>query len=189
MVGFDVLNIENLRYLISELHFDIKKEGVYLNGQKLSLTKLYYYRGGIYGSLCYDYSIDFVNKKINRPLRNHLDFPDEKTVVNLTEDECFFILNLIEKTGVYRWYHQDYLNRMKSDEFPYWMFDGTHWYFDLIFDDEYVMHLGGHEEYPDTYRYFASEIKELLDYDWFEVNRIEEKYVDDYKFWESKLID
>ena len=90
LVGFDVLNIENLRYLISELHFDIKKEGVYLNGKKLSLTKLYYYRGGIYGSLCYNYSIDFVNKKINRPLYNHLDFPDEETVVNLTDDECFF---------------------------------------------------------------------------------------------------
>jgi hypothetical protein len=189
LVCFDVLNIENQKYLITELHFDIENDGVYLDGNKLNLTKLYYYRGGIYGSRTYDYSIDLKNKSINYPKFSIYEFPEEKIARNLTDDQVSIILDLIEKCGVYKWYHKDYLNRLNSYDYPRVMFDGLHWYIELIFEDIYVLHLGGHSEYPDTYRYFASQIKDLLDEDFFELKLISEDDLDDYKFWESKLIE
>jgi hypothetical protein len=189
LVGFDVLNIENLKYLICELHFDIKSDGVYLDGKKLDLTRIYYYRGGIYGPLGYNFAIDLVNKSLNYPKRGHLDYPAEEIYKNLTDDEISCILDLIEKCGVCRWYHKDYLNRIDAYECPRIFFDGVHWYMELVFENKYVLHLGGHSEYPDTYMYFGGKIKELLGEDLFDIDRVGDDISGDFEFWENKLID
>lgn len=189
LVGFDVLNIGNLRYLICELHFDIKSDGVYLDGKKLNLTKIYYYRGGIYGPLGYNFAIDLINKSLNYPRMGHLDYPAEEIYKNLTDDEISCILDLIEKCSVCRWYHKDYLNRIDAYEYPRIFFDGVHWYMELVFENKYVLHLGGHSEYPDTYMYFGRKIKELFGVDLFYIDKIGDDISGDFEFWENKLID
>lgn len=189
LVGFDVLNIENLKYLVCDLHFDIENDGVYLSGKKLDLTRIYFYRGGIFGPFQYNFSIDFVDRNVNDCIKNYLDYSDEETFINLSDTDVERILNLIEICGVCKWYHKDYLNRLASYEFARSFFDGVHWYIELVFENMYVLHLGGHSEYPDTYQYFASEIKELLGEDLFGIKKISQEDIEDYKFWENKLID
>ena len=159
LVGFDVLNIENLKYLVTELHYDIKRDGVYSKGsnKKLTLTQLTFSRKYRWGLS--EYEINFDNNK------------NSKGFIDLEDSVKEKILVALEKYGVYKWYHEEYLQNVI--EYEQMGFDGFDWGVKLTFEKGITLNFIGHFNYPDTYLHFGRELFKLTGRDFFNVRKFE----------------
>ena len=176
-MGFDFFDSKGI---ITDYDFDIKKEGIYLKGEKLKLTKVFYHYFIAVALINKEFIIDFNKKRIIGS--NSLRW-DDKYLINI-ENNIDWLFNLFEKYGVYEWCHIDYYKRLNSKEGWSLTFDGYHYYIELIFNDKYVLVLGGHCEHPDTYLNFGREIMDLFGVDLFNISDISNE--EEYLFWADK---
>lgn len=160
LFNFDVLNTGNLEKIVTNLFFNIQRNGVYdKKNNKLKLTSLEF---GHYKVFPYDTPhpsiiVDVENNEITGYFeKNDADFD--------------ILFNLLEKYGVYEWIFEDYQNKSKNHDSP--VLDGYDWYLELIFDDSIVWNILGHNEYPDTYLCLAREIMKLTNLDLLELETI-----------------
>ena len=148
LVGFDILNIRNVKYIITDLDYDIRRDGVYDKSTKrrLKLKSLNYWRKSVFDSMHFpQFIIDFENEKI--------DGEDASSAtLNL-------ILDLLRKHHIWelddKRYWSDALSQRK------WVQDGFNWRLSLLFEDNIHWHIGYSNDYPDAFVRFAREFKQL----------------------------
>lgn len=161
LVGFDVLHLNYQKQIVTPLFFDIKKDGIYLDGNKLSLKTIEF---GHYQTYPYDIPkprliVNFNEKRID----GYID-------KDLSESECDLILDLLEKYHVYLWIFDEYHNKSNTRDPD--DLEGYDWYLELVFEGDVIWHLFGYNEYPDTYVHLAREVFEITDMDLLEINTI-----------------
>ena len=161
LVGFDVLHLNYQRQIVTPLFFDIERDGVYLDGERLGLRTIEF---GHYQT--YPYDIPKPRLIVNFDLSRIDGYIDK----DLSESECDLILNLLEKYHVYKWifdeYHQKSNARDPDD------LEGYDWYLEMVFEGDVIWHLFGYNEYPDTYVHLGREIREITGMDLLEIDTI-----------------
>lgn len=126
LLGFDVLNIEGLKYFITLLNFEFKDNNVYLNNKKLKLTKLnYYYHTGTHNILYKkgSFSVDFTKKTICN-------------LINRSEKHSLhndILFNLKKNLEINDMFAKEGYNKNLA-------FDGNDWKIELIFENQYILH-------------------------------------------------
>jgi len=158
--NFDVLNISNLEKIVTNLFFNICRDGIYdKKDNKLELTSLEF---GHYEVYPYDTPHPSVMVDVeNREITGYY----EKEDIDLT-----VLYNLLEKYGVYEWIFESYQNKSKNHDSP--VLDGYDWYLELVFNNSIIWNILGHNEYPDTYLCLAYEVKKLTGLDLLEIESI-----------------
>ena len=171
LFNFDVLNIENLEKIVTNLFFNIERDGVYdKKGDKLELTSLEF---GHYEVYPFDTPHLSVMIDINK---NEISGYFEKENADLK-----ILFDLLEKYGVYEWIFESYQNKSKNHDSQ--VLDGYDWYLELVFDDSIVWNIFGHNEYPDTYPCLARDVKELTDLDLLEIETIPEEEIELFNYY------
>lgn len=161
LVGFDVLHLDYQKQIVTPLFFDIKKDGVYLDGKKLGLKTIEF---GHYQT--YPYDIPKPRLIVNFDLSRVDGYIDN----DLSENECDLILGLLEKYHVYLWIFDEY-HRKSNTRDPDDL-EGYDWYLEMVFEGNVIWHLFGYNEYPDTYVHLAREVQEITNMDLLEINTI-----------------
>lgn len=161
LVGFDVLHLNYQRQFATPLYHDIKRDGVYFNGEKLSLKTIEF---GHYRTYPYDLPhprliVDFNRKTIDGYIERELGLDDEG-----------LILGLLEKYHVYAWIFSDYHRKSRKRDPD--DLEGYDWYLEMVFEGDVIWHLFGYNEYPDTYVHLGREIQEMTDMDLLEIATI-----------------
>ena len=158
--NFDVLNISNLEKIVTNLFFNICRDGIYdKKDNKLELTSIEF---GHYEVYPYDTPHPSVMVDVeNREITGYY----EKEDIDLT-----VLYNLLEKYGVYEWIFESYQNKSKNHDSP--VLDGYDWYLELVFNNSIIWNILGHNEYPDTYLCLAYEVKKLTGLDLLEIESI-----------------
>ena len=158
--NFDVLNISNLEKIVTNLFFNICRDGIYdKKDNKLELTSLEF---GHYEVYPYDTPHPSIMVDVeNREITGYY----EKEDIGLT-----VLYNLLEKYGVYEWIFESYQNKSKNHDSP--VLDGYDWYLELVFNNSIIWNILGHNEYPDTYLCLAYEVKKLTGLDLLEIESI-----------------
>lgn len=175
--GFDVLHLNYQKQLATPLFYDLKKDGVYLDGLKLDIKSLEF---GHYR--CYPYElpnprliVNFNDRSINGYIEKELSSSDEER-----------ILNLLEKYHVYMWTQKEY--HMKSDFRDPDDLEGYDWYLEMVFEGNVIWHLFGYNDYPDTYVHLAREVAEMTGMDLLEVATIDDENIKLFeKYGNAKL--
>ena len=169
--GFDVLHLNYLRQLAIPLYCDVRKDGIYSDGQMLKIKTLEF---GHYR--CYPYEmpnprliINFEDKSINGYIEKDLTLGDEMR-----------ILELLEKYHVYLWILNEY--HKKADAHDPYDLEGYDWYLEIVFKGNVIWHIFGYNDYPDTYLHLAREVLEITEMDLLEIGTIDEK---DIKLFEK----
>lgn len=168
LVGFDVIHLDYQRHLATPLYFDIETDGVYLEGERLSLKALEF---GHYRAYPYD---------VPKP-RLIVSFR-ENTVRGYVECELDgdLVLNLLEKYHVCRWIFEEYHRKSKArnpDDL-----EGYDWYLEMVFEGDVIWHIFGYNDYPDTYVHLGREIIGLAGVDLLETETISDE---DLKLFEK----
>ena len=158
--NFDVLNISNLEKIVTNLFFNICRDGIYdKKDNKLELTSLEF---GHYEVYPYDTPHPSIMVDVeNREITGYY----EKEDIGLT-----VLYNLLEKYGVYEWIFESYQNKSKNHDSP--VLDGYDWYLELVFNNSIIWNILGHNEYPDTYLCLAYDVKKLTGLDLLEIESI-----------------
>lgn len=158
--NFDVLNISNLEKIVTNLFFNICRDGIYdKKDNKLELTSIEF---GHYEVYPYDTPHPSVMVDVeNREITGYY----EKEDIDLT-----VLYNLLEKYGVYEWIFESYQNKSKNHDSP--VLDGYDWYLELVFNNSIIWNILGHNEYPDTYLCLAYDVKKLTGLDLLEIESI-----------------
>lgn len=177
LVGFDVLHLNYQKQIATPLFFDIRKDGIYLDGEKLCLKTLEF---GHYQTYPYDIPkprliVNFKEKRID----GYID-------KDLSKNECNLILNLLEGYHVYSWIFDEYHN--KSNMCGHDEFDGYDWYLEMVFEGDVIWHLFGYNEYPDTYVHMAREVEEITGMDLLEINTISSNDLELFEKFGSMLL-
>ena len=175
--NFDVLHLNYQRQFATPLYHDLRRDGVYLDGEKLKIKAIEF---GHYR--CYPYElpnprliVNFENKRIDGYIDRNMTDGDEKT-----------ILELLERYHVYMWTQDDY--HMKSDSYDPEDLEGYDWYLEIVFEGDVIWHIFGYNDYPDTYLQLAREIIDLTEMDLLEINTIDEANVKLFeKYGKAKL--
>lgn len=187
---YDVLNLNGLNKIIDDYIFEIKQNGIYFNGNKLSLTKINFnFTDSEFNKS--NFKLNFDEKTLEGTYYKpclydfYKKFPEEdEYLIKLDEFQIKKIFHLLYKYGVYKWNQLEYYERITHKKTVSRWFDGYDWYLELIFEDVYVMVFGGSCEHPDTYFHFAKEMTELLKVDLF--NCENDKIKQDYQYWTKK---
>ena len=158
---FDVLHLNYQKQLATPLFHDIKSDGVYDDGEKLSIKTIEF---GHYRTYPFELPnprliINFENKSIDGYIQKELTQSDENT-----------ILNLLEKYHVYAWVLDEY--HIKSHTRDPDDLEGYDWYLEMVFDGDVIWHIFGYNDYPDTYVHLAREIMDLTGMDLLEIETI-----------------
>jgi len=164
--NFDVLNISNLEKIVTNLFFNICRDGIYdKKDNKLELTSLEF---GHYEVYPYDTPHPSVMVDVeNREITGYY----EKEDIDLT-----VLYNLLEKYGVYEWIFESYQNKSKNHDSP--VLDGYDWYLELVFNNSIIWNILGHNEYPDTYLCLAYDVKKLTGLDLLEIESIPQEEIE-----------
>ena len=164
--NFDVLNISNLEKIVTNLFFNICRDGIYdKKDNKLELTSLEF---GHYEVYPYDTPHPSVMVDVeNREITGYY----EKEDIDLT-----VLYNLLEKYGVYEWIFESYQNKSKNHDSP--VLDGYDWYLELVFNNSIIWNILGHNEYPDTYLCLAYDVKKLTSLDLLEIESIPQEEIE-----------
>lgn len=168
LVGFDVIHLDYQRHLATPLYFDIEADGIYLEGERLSLKALEF---GHYRAYPYD---------VPKP-RLIVSFR-QNTVRGYVECELDgdLVLNLLEKYHVCRWIFAEYHRKSKArnpDDL-----EGYDWYLEMVFEGDVIWHIFGYNDYPDTYVHLGREIIGLAGVDLLEIETISDE---DLKLFEK----
>ena len=164
--NFDVLNISNLEKIVTNLFFNICRDGIYdKKDNKLELTSLEF---GHYEVYPYDTPHPSIMVDVeNREITGYY----EKEDIGLT-----VLYNLLEKYGVYEWIFESYQNKSKNHDSP--VLDGYDWYLELVFNNSIIWNILGHNEYPDTYLCLAYDVKKLTGLDLLEIESIPQEEIE-----------
>lgn len=158
--NFDVLNISNLEKIVTNLFFNICRDGIYdKKDNKLELTSLEF---GHYEVYPYDTPHPSVMVDVeNREITGYYEKEDIDVAI---------LYDLLEKYGVYEWIFESYQNKSKNHDSP--VLDGYDWYLELVFNNSIIWNILGHNEYPDTYLCLAYDVKKLTGLDLLEIESI-----------------
>ncbi len=158
--NFDVLNISNLEKIVTNLFFNICRDGIYdKKDNKLELTSLEF---GHYEVYPYDTPHPSVMVDVeNRVITGYYEKEDIDVAI---------LYDLLEKYGVYEWIFESYQNKSKNHDSP--VLDGYDWYLELVFNNSIIWNILGHNEYPDTYLCLAYDVKKLTGLDLLEIESI-----------------
>ena len=161
LVGFDVLHLNYQRQFATPLYHDIRKDGVYIEGEKLAIKTIEF---GHYRTYPYDLPnprliVNFNERSIEGYVEKELDRDDEK-----------LILGLFEKYHVYKWIFREYHRKSRARDPD--DLEGYDWYLEMVFEGGVIWHLFGYNEYPDTYVHLGREIKEITGMDLLEIATI-----------------
>ena len=177
LTGFDVLHLNHQRHLVTPLFFDVKKDGIYRDSNKLNLQTVEF---GHYKT--YPYDIPRPILMINFKDKTCTGYIDKK----LSPDDEELILNLLEKYGVYLWifkdYHKKSINHDPED------LDGYDWYLEMVFENNIIWHIFGYNEYPDTYVHLALEIIEITGWNLLGLDTISKDDIDLLKSYGNKIL-
>lgn len=171
LVGFDVLHLNYQKQIATPLFFDIGKDGVYLDGAKLSLKAIEF---GHYRT--YPYDIPKPRLIVNFE-KNRIDGYIDK---DMSKDDKDLVLDLLERYHVYSWIFDEYHNKSNArnpDDL-----EGYDWYLEMVFEKDIIWHIFGYNDYPDTYVHLAREVMEITGMDLLEVNTISD---DDLELFEK----
>ena len=169
LVDFDVLDIGNSKKWINNFNYDIKKEGVFDNSDKLTLKQFKFVFNVphfVYDGSYSFFVIDFGNGKV---LSKGKIFGK-----NITQDDLNCFLELLVKYEIYQWENEKYWENIYDS--PGSFCDGYHWFIQLTFDNDSIFYIGGHCRHPDVYYSFAEEVNGLFGKD---VLRLEDCFVPD----------
>ena len=161
LVGFDVLHLNYQKQIVTPLFFDVKRDGVYLEGDKLNLRTIEF---GHYQT--YPYDIPKPRLMVNFE-RSRVDGYIDRDLSSSDED---LILDLLERYHVYMWIFSEYHNKSNTRDPD--DLEGYDWYLEMVFDGDIIWHLFGYNDYPDTYVHLAREIRDITKLDLLEVNTI-----------------
>ena len=177
LTGVDILHLNYQHQFANPLYHEIKRDGVYSNGEKLALKTIEF---GHYRCLPYDIPhprvmVNFKDRSIHGYLDKDLSSSDEEK-----------ILELLEKYHVYLWIFDEY--HSKSNRYDPEDLEGYDWYLEMVFEGNVIWHLFGYNDYPDTYLFLAREIIELTDMDLLEIDTISSEDINLFeKYGNAKL--
>ena len=163
LVSFDVLHLNYQKQLATPLYHEIRKDGIYRDGNRLNIKTIEF---GHYRAYPYDIPnprliVNFTDKTI----RGYI----EKEMISGDEER---ILNLLSRYHVYMWifrdYHKKSIARDPDD------LEGYDWYLEMVFEGDVIWHIFGYNEYPDTYVHLGREIMDLTGMDLLEIETISE---------------
>lgn len=177
-LGFDVLHLNYQKQIVTPLFFDIKKDGVYLDGDKLKLESIEF---GHYQT--YPYDIPKPRLMVNFRQMRVDGYIDKE----LSESDVKLILDLLERYHVYMWIFDEYHN--KSNVRDPDDLEGYDWYLEMVFEGSIIWHLFGYNDYPDTYVHLAREVTELTDMDLLEANTIADGDVELFERFGDSILD
>jgi hypothetical protein len=179
LFDFDVLHLNYQKQMITPLFYDIKNDGICLNGSKLDIKSIEF---GHYKT--YPYEQPNPRLIINFE-KNTIDGYIEK---ELTSRDKEIILELLEKYHVYCWIFDDYHNKSNTRDPD--DLEGYDWYLEIVFENNAIWHIFGYNDYPDTYVCLAREIIDITDMDLLEINTISSNDILLFeKFAKLKIID
>lgn len=172
LVGFDILNLETSRYLITPLYYEFKQDGVYdkETSKKLKLKSLKYNLGR--SIVLPHIKVDFENKKIDGEAA--------------TDETLNLILDLLEKYHIYEledlkcW--QKAMNHRKR------VLHGWGWNLHLTFDDGKHFVVGMRNNYPDIFVHLGEEVMELTGRDIIGLYVIKDNEYKVYKAYGNKVL-
>ena len=149
------------KQIVTPLFFDVKRDGVYLEGDKLNLRTIEF---GHYQT--YPYDIPKPRLMVNFE-RSRVDGYIDRDLSSSDKD---LILDLLERYHVYMWIFSEYHNKSNTRDPD--DLEGYDWYLELVFDGDIIWHLFGYNDYPDTYVHLAREILDITKLDLLEINTI-----------------
>lgn len=179
LVGFDILNIEASKYLITDLYYDIKPDGFYdkITKQKLKLKYLIFSHSPVLNIVNIPMTIiDFENRLIRGSIFKN-DFSDE----SLNQ-----ILELLEKYHIYELEDKKYWQ--KDTNHRRWVLDGYRWSLSLVFEDNIHWRIGTANEYPDIFVHMAEELIQLTGEDILNLKLISETQRELYREYGDKIL-
>lgn len=159
LVGFDVLNISDSKYFISNLNYDVSNDWIVDNAcEELVLNKIRFnYFTHMIGDWT-NWEIDFSNKTLT--LRH--EFNDEITE-SVSDDILNQLKGLLKKHHVFSWNLKESWSNLPGG---CWVIkDGHSWRLEFEFDNGAVFNIGGGGVNTDEYLDFAKEVKYLFDFD------------------------
>ena len=163
LVSFDVLHLNYQKQLATPLYHEIRKDGIYRDGNRLNIKTIEF---GHYRAYPYDIPnprliVNFTDKTIRGYIEKEMTSGDEER-----------ILNLLSRYHVYMWifrdYHKKSIARNPDD------LEGYDWYLEMVFEGDVIWHIFGYNEYPDTYVHLGREIMDLTGMDLLEIETISE---------------
>lgn len=163
LVSFDVLHLNYQKHLATPLYHEIRKDGIYRDGNRLNIKTIEF---GHYRAYPYDIPnprliVNFTDKTIRGYIEKEMTSGDEER-----------ILNLLSRYHVYMWifrdYHKKSIARDPDD------LEGYDWYLEMVFEGDVIWHIFGYNEYPDTYVHLGREIMGLTGMDLLEIETISE---------------
>lgn len=178
MFAFDVLHLDYQKKMATPLFYDLRRDGVYFEGEKLNLKTLEF---GHYRTYPYDIPkprliVDFKSRRIDGYIDKELSFSDEAK-----------ILELFEKYHVYRWIFDEY--HRKSNARDPDDLEGYDWYFEMVFEGDVIWHIFGYNDYPDTYVHLAREIMDITGMDLLEIGTICDGDISLFNKFASEILD
>lgn len=163
LVDFDVLDTKNSEKWINNFNYDIKKDGIFYNNEKLILKQFKFnYHGSITNldDCSSFFIIDFI--------KNQIHSKGKILEKNITQDDLKCFLELIIKYEIYLWENEKYWKNV-YDSTGSWC-DGYHWSIQLTFNNDSIFYIGGHCTHPDLYFSFAKEFKNIFSEDLLRLN-------------------
>ena len=176
LFDFDVLHLNYQRQLVTPLFFDIKRDGVYMDGRlNLKSVEFGHYRTYPYELPNPRLIVDFNKKRIDGYVDKDLTPQDED-----------LILGLLERYHVYMWIFDEY--HKKSNARDPDDLEGYDWYLEMVFEKDIIWHIFGYNDYPDTYVGLAKQIIEITGMDLLELNTISDGDLELFEKFESEKL-
>lgn len=161
LFGFDVLHLNYQHRMVTPLFYDVRPDGVYIDGEALNVKTIEF---GHYRTYPYDIPkprliVDFSKSRIDGYIEGDLTLEDER-----------LILGLLSKYHVCSWIFDDY--HRKSDARDPDDLEGYDWYLEIVFEGDVIWHIFGYNDYPDTYVHLGREIISVTGMDLLEIATI-----------------
>ena len=172
LIGFDVLNIKDLKYLKT----DLNQDNLECDIEKIRFKHSYSHI--IVKSNHVDIIFDFKEKT----LKGIFNYNDLRKNLNLelSNEQIFYIWKSIYANNIFAWNEKRYQEGAHAHNFI--TFDGYRWRLDLLFKDGSFLSFSGLNEHPDTYPFFAIDILNITGYD---ILRIDKIYYEQFEYYKK----
>lgn len=159
LVGFDILNIENSKYFVSEFDYTILDDWIVDNEEfnELALDKIRFnYDNGVVGCTINDWIIDVSNKTLTLNTYSHHKAPQD-----LSDDVLVKLTKLLRKYHVFSWSSKESWRNLPEET---WVINGGYsWCLEFEFTNGAIYNVGANNVHPEEYLDFANEIEKLFD--------------------------